>query len=90
MPVILFVLGGLLAWAGWDAWKNLIPRGHITDREISNVVLGEGSKGLTRFTDRSARTRWLVQPDSMAQLVALLFMVLGIGLVLLSVSLLVL
>ena len=81
MGWIALIAGCLLTWAGWDALVSIGTVRPLTKREVTESVMGEGAPLMSEAGESYARTRMLIQPTSLAQLLAAVFLVVGVALV---------
>ncbi len=66
--------GLLLLGLGGDSLRHIVVR-RPTSREVAEAVFGPGAKDLPPALEDMARTRWMIQGSSLAQLLAVLFAV---------------
>lgn len=88
MDWILIVVGGSLVWIGWDALKTLVTP-YLSSREVAKALLGPGAAELPEHLELRVRTRMLIQGSSLAQLMAIVFLLAGAAAVVLGVMLIV-
>jgi len=87
MGLALIAVGCILLLLGWDALRTLtVPR--LSRREVAEAMFGPGAPELSESLERMARTRWLIQGASLAQLISVVFVLAGLAAVLFGAMLL--
>lgn len=81
------VLGAVLVCIGWDAAGVLVTR-RLTSREVAERLQGPGAPEMPEHLDYYARTKLLIQGSSLAQLIAIVFSVVGLAAIAFGVMLL--
>lgn len=88
MGWILIAVGGSLVWIGWDALKTLVTP-YLSRSEVAEALLGPGAAELPERLELRVRTKWLIQGSSLAQLMAVVFVIAGVAAIVFGVMLLV-
>jgi hypothetical protein len=88
MGWLLILVGGSLGWVGWDALKTLVTP-YLSSREVAEQLLGPGAQELPDHLELKVRTKWLIQGTSLAQLMAVVFLLAGAAAFIFGVMLLV-
>ena len=87
MGLALIAVGCLLLLLAWDALRTLtVPR--LSKREVAEAMFGPGTPELSESLEHMARTRWVIQGASLAQLISVVFGLAGLAAVVFGAMLL--
>jgi len=68
--------GAVVLGFGCDALRHIVVR-RPSGREVAEALHGPGSSDLSPAFEDMVRTRWMIQGSSLAQLLAVVFVIVG-------------